>query len=150
MILNTKILLQEFPSGCTARQTAEVPILITAIGLVLLVTVLVDVFEAIVLPRTVMRRVRLSNVFFTTSRRLYRWMGNLPEENFRQSLLVGSAPMTLLCMIVVWSVLLILGWSLVYFGLGWPERFSESLYFSGVTFLTLGYGDIAPTSVHAF
>ena len=52
---------------------------------------------------------------------------------------------------VVWPILSILLLLIVAFGLviGWIEgwRVSESLYFSFVSALTIGYGDLAPKTV---
>ncbi|MER3496820.1 MAG: two pore domain potassium channel family protein, partial [Armatimonadota bacterium] len=59
-------------------------------------------------------------------------------------------PLSLLLLFGLWALALIFGYALMHHGfhvrLEPPaESFLSRLYFSGVTFLTLGYGDIAPT-----
>ncbi|MCA0143813.1 potassium channel family protein [Blastococcus sp. LR1] len=81
-----------------------------------------------------------------------RWL----KRREKQSSVVG--PLAILCVIVAWLLLIVIGWTLIY----WPhmaEGFSfssglvpsqrsdllDSLYVSFVTVATLGYGDIVPT-----
>jgi uncharacterized membrane protein len=79
-------------------------------------------------------------------------MGKLPKKFlFRQSILVAFAPINFLLLISAWAWLMILGFSLIHWGLGTPlvnpsetGSFGSYFYFSGVTFLTLGYGDVVP------
>ncbi|HSI73942.1 MAG TPA: potassium channel family protein [Fimbriimonas sp.] len=129
-------------------------LLAALVGVFFILGVLVDAFEAIILPRTVMRRVRLSNLFFGLTGVIHQWIGKMRRCSLRQSLLVAWAPLTLLALIATWALLLILGWALVDWGLsvafnGHPVDLLTDVYFSGVTFLTLGYGDVAPTGALA-
>jgi len=125
-------------------------ILAVIVGLFLVVTVLLDAFETIVLPRTVMRRIRLSNSFWDFAAKMYRKVGKRRPTPRRQALLVAWAPFVLLLLIVIWAFAVILGWAFVHWGLQTPfkgdevDSFSQDFYFSGVTFLTLGYGDVVP------
>jgi hypothetical protein len=120
------------------------------VGAFFILVVLVDAFETIILPRTVMRRVRLSNVFFGFSSVVHQWIGRMKRCSLRQSLLVAFAPLTLLSLIILWAILLILGWGLILWELqiqfnGSSQDLWTTMYFSGVTFLTLGFGDVVPT-----
>ena len=76
----------------------------------------------------------------------------------RRSVLVLAGPAILVTTVVVWTVLLGVGWALVFwpflpegFRFGSPlapaeqAGFLDALYFSFVTLATLGYGDISPT-----
>ncbi|AIE85223.1 potassium channel family protein [Fimbriimonas ginsengisoli] len=126
--------------------------LATLIGVLCVLVVLVDAFETIILPRTVMRRLRMSNVFFDVAGNIYRYIGRMRDCQRKKMLLVAFAPLTLLGLISLWAALIILGWALIYWSLG--IHFSgptmtpmSGLYLSGVTFFTLGYGDIVPTDV---
>jgi hypothetical protein len=97
-----------------------------------------------------MRRVRLSNLFFDSAGLLYLRIGRLKPGNRRQMLLVAFAPLMLLTLIVLWALLLIVGWGLIHWSLGihfdgQPIDLLSGIYFSGVTFLTLGYGDLTPS-----
>lgn len=122
-------------------------------GLILVVLVLVDGFETIVIPRTVKRSWRAATLLLTASRPLYSGIGRLQREDLRQSLLAGFAPILLATMIALWAVLLILGFALIQYGLQTPMHdptghvsFVTDLYFSGVTFFTLGFGDVVPAN----
>lgn len=70
-----------------------------------------------------------------------------------------AGPVTFLTVIASWSILLVVGWALVFWprmpdeflyatGLGdsGQDGFLEALYLSLVTLATLGFGDIVPTS----
>jgi hypothetical protein len=120
------------------------------LGVVGIMVIFADVFETIVLPRTVMRRARLSSVFFDLASNLYGSIGRRKPTEFRSRLLVAFAPMSLLTLLVIWAILMILAWALVVWGFqlgvsSGPPTLGEALYYSGTTFLTLGYGDMVPT-----
>jgi hypothetical protein len=71
-------------------------------------------------------------------------------------------PLSLLLLLLLWAMLLILGFSLFYFALGTPftdvmgvqtaaglSKFRTALYVSGTTLFTLGLGDVVPHSLGA-
>ena len=113
---------------------------------------LLDAFESVVLPRTVQRSIRLRTIFYYISGVLYAATGRLPRKlKARQALLVAFAPINFLSLITAWAILMIVGFTLIHWGLSTPlinsadnGKFSSYLYFSGVTFVTLGYGDVVP------
>lgn len=64
-------------------------------------------------------------------------------------MLMVYAPFSLLGLIICWGILLIIGFAMANTGFEIAHRdgvftFFDSLYYSGVTFLTLGFGDLAP------
>ena len=86
------------------------------------------------------------------------WWAFRTVARSRRSVLVLGGPAILVTTVVVWTVLLGVGWALVFwpflpegFRFGSPltpaEQVSllDALYFSFVTLATLGYGDISPT-----
>lgn len=65
----------------------------------------------------------------------------------REDFLATYAPFVLIVILVVWVVMLVLGWGLVFYGLRGelrpvPQTFGECVYFAGASLLTIGYGDI--------
>jgi hypothetical protein len=125
-----------------------------AVGLVLIFIVMWDAFEAIILPRRVTRRFRLTRLFFKTSWTLWKVAASLiPSRKARETLFGFYGPISLLLLVVVWAVGLVLGFGLLQYGAGSSVNVSGSqpgvftdFYLSGTTFFTLGLGDVIPRS----
>src|SRR5579871_1819897 len=119
-------------------------------GLILIVLVLVDAFEAVVLPRRVTRKFRPARVYYRLTWLAWRAVGLwLPRGKRREDFLSIFGPLSLLALFAAWAAALIVGFAMVHWSLGAPlfmanhadERtFGVYLYMSGVTFFTLGYG----------
>ncbi len=128
------------------------------IGLALITAILWDAFETIILPRRVTRRLRPARVFFTYSWRAWarlarRVPGAIQQEGGspRELLLGVYAPLALLALLALWAIALVLGFALVQWGahagLTAPDGrvdFGTYTYLSGVTFFTIGFGDVTP------
>jgi hypothetical protein len=123
-------------------------------GILIILSVLLDAFETIVLPRKVQRAFRLTSWFYR-----HTWVPwvkvsrHIRANNLRENFLGYFGPFSLILLLVFWAIGLILGFALMQFGLGEhvrlgsePITFGILLYHSGETFFTLGYGDITPTS----
>jgi hypothetical protein len=125
---------------------------IGALALVLLV--LVEGFETIVLPHRVSRRLRLTRLYFRLGWRGWSALGQRVRAYQRQeNVLSIFGPLSLLALLVLWAVLLIVAFAGIQWALGSPlatasgsPSFGTDLYYSGTTFLTLGLGDVTPTS----
>lgn len=72
----------------------------------------------------------------------------IDDPRARERFLIPYGPVSLVGLLAVWVALLVFGWALVWWGLqGHLEGIDDvasAAYFSGVTFLTIGYGDIVP------
>ncbi|MGI9170030.1 MAG: potassium channel family protein [Caulobacteraceae bacterium] len=126
-------------------------ILATVAGLVAFGLVLQDAFEVMLLPRRVKRRWRLTRYFFRWTWALWkRVAGVVPAGGRRERFLgiYGSLAMTLL--FTFWAVALITAFGLLQWaaqqqgGAKLTSDLAEQIYFSGVTFFTLGFGDVVP------
>src|SRR5215475_5234694 len=123
-------------------------------GVAIFAIVLWDAFEAIILPRRVTRRFRLTRLFYRTTWKTWRSIICLiPNRKSRDALLGFYGPSSLLVLVGVWAVGLILGFGLMQFGAGsaiqasgQPPGFTTDMYLSGTTFFTLGLGDVVPRS----
>jgi hypothetical protein len=124
------------------------------LGVLIILSVLLDAFETVVLPRKVQRSFRLTSWFYRHTWvpwvKLSRCIRN---HSWRESFLGYFGPFSLILLLVFWALGLIFGFALLQFGLGEhvrlgsePINFGMLLYHSGETFFTLGYGDITPTS----
>jgi hypothetical protein len=123
-------------------------------GLIILWVVLLDAFETVVLPRRVMRHFRLTAWFYRRTWVPWRALARRIKSVSRQQNFLGYfGPLSLILLLVFWAAGLILGFTLLQYGIGGHEQLSQEpitfgriLYHSGETFFTLGYGDIVPTS----
>jgi hypothetical protein len=129
--------------------------LVGLIGWLLIVAILFDGFEAMVLPRRVMRRIRPARLYYRFWWPIWSWLATrLRSGAQRQYVLSFFGPMSLLGLFASWTVGLIFGFGLLQWSLAAPlgndgggaPNFATCLYLSGETFFTLGYGDFAPTS----
>ncbi len=141
------------------HQPLILSIIAAVLGVFLLSGILWEGFETILLPRTVTRRLRFSRFFYRktwklTTRLAQRYCPGGKRELF----LSYFGPLSLPLLLSVWAFGLIVGFALVQWAQGGSAvnfpvgrrgelaDFGTELYTSGVTFFTLGYGDITPRS----
>lgn len=129
-------------------------ILVGLVGFVFILSVALDAFETIVLPRRVTRRFRLTKIFYQSTWLPWaaiarRMRGNKRREAF----LSFFGPLSLLALLAVWAFVLLSGFSMLQWALQSKLNVPEDavtvgtyLYMSGETFFTLGLGDITPLS----
>lgn len=123
-------------------------------GALLNLLILWDAFEAVVLPRRVARRVRLTVIVVRLLWQIWALVLKLVRNpRQRESFLSLYAPLALMLLLATWAGGLIVGFAMLQWGLGGhlsaPEpqvSFGTALYFSGTTLFTLGLGDVAATS----
>jgi hypothetical protein len=128
------------------------PVFAALLGLALILAMFQDAFETIILPRRVSRRFRLSRVFYISTWRLWSAVGQrIRGSNRRETFLGYFGPLSLILLLLTWAIMLVFGWALLFWGLGVPLQapqhmvnFGTYLYMSGVTFTTLGFGDVVP------
>ena len=122
-------------------------------GIAIMLVVLLDAFEAMVLPRRATRKYRLARYYYRFW--WYLWTAvasRIHRRGLRQHFLSVFGPLSLLGLFVLWVTSLIISFALFHWSLGDPmgsdpvsPSFAACLYLSGETFFTLGYGDLAPT-----
>ncbi len=123
-------------------------------GAAIFLIVLWDAFEAIILPRRVTRKFRLTRLFFKSTWHVWKFvMCLVPSRKRREALLGFYGPLSLLVLVGVWAVGLVLGFGLMQYGAGsavvitgGQPSFETDIYLSGTTFFTLGLGDVVPHS----
>ncbi len=126
-------------------------------------TVFLDAFQTIILPRRATGRFRLTRMFLAVTWRPWTtvaaWSRSIKR---RDNIYSVYGPLSLLLLLLLWALLLILGFGLFYFALGTPftdvmgvqtsaglSKFRTALYVSGTTMFTLGLGDVVPHSMGA-
>jgi ion channel len=118
-------------------------------GSLIIAVVLWEAFETIILPRRVMRRLRLTVLIYRSTwipwRTLAAWIFN---KRRRETFLSYYGPLSLLILFAVWAAGIILGFALLDYSAAFAggnlRSFATSLYFSGTTMFTLGLGDVVP------
>src|SRR5438045_299684 len=116
------------------------------VGFFIIVVVLSDGFEAIVLPRRVTRRFRLTRALYRVTWIPWSALARRMRAGKRREALLGVyGPFSLIMLLAAWALGLVFGFALVHWALGSavegshePAAFSVDLYFSGTTFFTLG------------
>src|ERR1044072_8574404 len=118
-------------------------------GAFLVAVVLWETFETIILPRRVVRRVRLTRrVYLLTWQPWSRIVGSIKNNRRREKLLSFFGPLSLIMLLTVWALTIVLGFALVHWAVGQfgeapaIDGIREALYFSGSPFFTLGLGDV--------
>ncbi len=116
------------------------------VGTFLVLLTLMDTFESMVLPRRVTRRYRPTRLYYQLC-----WLAccavvdRTASPRIRRGLLGAFGPLSLFGLFGVWAAGLIVGFGLMHQSVAPPNRpLADSLYLSGTTFTTLGYGDVNP------
>jgi hypothetical protein len=125
---------------------------IAFIGVTIIFITLFDAFEAIVLPRRVTRRFRLTRFFYRSTWKPWSAIARLiRSRKLQETYLSFFGPLSLLILLTIWALSLIVGFALLHWALNSPLRasgerlnFGIYLYMSGTTFFTLGFGDVTP------
>jgi hypothetical protein len=122
------------------------------LGALLIVSVLFDAFEAMVLPRRLTRKLRVTRLVYWSTWPFWSFFPRRrPPSAFRENFLSWYGPLSMIFMLAVWAAGLVVGFALLYWTVG-PPALSDStkagfwvcLYMSGTTFFTLGFGDVVP------
>ena len=123
-------------------------------GVAVFLVVAWDAFEAIILPRRVTRKFRLTRFYYRLT--WFCWTGIarlLASRKASETFLGFFGPISLLALVGVWAVGLVIGFGMMQYGAGSavnltgsnPSIFTD-MYLSGTTFFTLGLGDVVPRS----
>ncbi len=124
--------------------------ILAIISIAVLLLILHDAFEVMLLPRRIKSRRRLVRFFFR-----FTWLfwsaiaRRIQSRDRRHNFLSLYGPLSLVGLLVIWAAGLILSFGTLFWSLGLTQSehhlsWFDQLYFSGVTFFTLGYGDIVP------
>ena len=121
---------------------------------------ILDAFQTIILPRRPTGRLRLTRLFYIATWKPWVWVTErLPSRRVREQVYSVFGPVSLLMLLMLWAVLLTVGFGLILFAMGSPfqdgsvlqatdqaAHLRTDLYVSGTTLTTLGPGDVVPRS----
>jgi Ion channel len=126
-----------------------VEVLAIVAGLAVVLSSASDAVSTLVTTRRRRGRHWPTQVFYRRTWRAWKAMGRRVPPELREGLLAVYGPLSLLGLLVTWVVLLVAGWGAVWWGLRSAVRgvdgYLDAVYFAGVGFFTVGFGDIVPT-----
>jgi Ion channel len=117
------------------------------VGMLLVLATLLDVFQSVVTPRPVAGRLRISRYATRLLWAASRWLARRAKDPRQREALLGSfGPAIVLVYLLIWLLLLILGYGLLLNALAdqirpHPASLGTSMYFAGTSLFTIGYGD---------
>ena len=123
------------------------------LGIACILSVLLDAFETVILPRRATGRFRLTRLFYRLTWAPWAWAAaRVRHARKRETMLSFYGPLSLVFLIGAWAGALIAGFALVYSAFpgaftdpsGMAHPFLSDLYASGTTIFTLGLGDVVP------
>jgi hypothetical protein len=121
-----------------------------AVGALLVAATLFDVFQSVLLPRPAVGRVRISFNLVRVGWRVWRKIAERPKKlQTREAAMAAFAPMTVVGLLIVWALVLILGYALMFTGLHdglqpQPDSFGTAVFFSTGRMLAFSVGSIQP------
>ncbi|PZR63217.1 MAG: hypothetical protein DLM71_04685 [Chloroflexi bacterium] len=124
-----------------------IEVLCGLIGVLVVATVLWDVFETVVLPRPSPTRVRPARNLVRLTWPIWRSRALGRDTSLKRERVLGTyAPILVLMLLATWITLLALGFGGILYALRAGIRpvpdLATAIYFAGESVLTLGYGDI--------
>lgn len=121
-----------------------------ALACLLILFILWDTFETVIMPRTVINRMRLTTAFY---RFAWKAWGGVADRmgSRRERLLSAFGPLSLILLLATWAVVLMMAFAMLHWAASSrfvsTERhvgFGTYVYVSGTTLFTLGLGDVTP------
>jgi hypothetical protein len=108
-----------------------------------------DLFQSVIVPRSVGGRYRPSVLISRYGWKLWRSIAlRIPDTEQREDTLAVFAPTFLMTLLAYWVASQIVGLGLVFWAMrGWIHpipKLGAAIYFAGASLLTIGYGDYAP------
>ena len=118
-------------------------------GALVISLVLQDAFEVMLLPRRVIRRWRLMRGYFRSTWAAWTAIARATSGGPRRERFLSIfGPLSMMLLFAVWASALICAFALVQWAVqhmaGYSPSLGEVTYLSGVTFFTLGYGEVIP------
>ena len=125
-------------------------VIASVLGVVIVLSVLADMVNTLVTTSTGSSRYWLTVRLYEISWRLMRALGRRFSEAGRERLFATFAPVSILLLLAVWVAQQIVGFGLIWWGIGGIDGATsilDSVYFSGVVYFTLGFGELVPVDV---
>jgi len=136
------------PDG-DVKGVGVVEALAVAAGLAVVLVSAGDAVSTLVTTRRRRGRHWPTQVFYRQTWRAWVALARRTTPEMREGFLAVYGPLSLLGLLVTWVALLVAGWGLVWWGLrsavSGVASYLDAVYFAGVGFFTVGFGDLLPT-----
>ena len=124
-------------------------VVVIIFGIFLVVSVLADVVNTLVTTGTSTGRFWLTRILYQLSWRMVSALGKRCKTDAARERLYGVyAPISVLMILVAWVTQQVVGFGLIWWGLRagitGDNSVLDSLYFSGVVYFTIGFGEVVP------
>jgi hypothetical protein len=115
----------------------------------LVVSSLADLFQSVIVPRSIGGRWRPSAVLARYGWRMWRDRAvGIRDQERREDTLAVFAPTFMVTLLIYWVASQAVGYGLLFWalsaGLSVQPGVFEAIYFAGTSMLTIGYGDVVP------
>jgi Ion channel len=135
--------------GREVNAVRVVDVLAVVAGLALVLVAAADAVSTLVTTRRRRGRHWPTQVFYRQTWRAWTALARRATPDLREGFLAVYGPLSLLGLLVTWVVLLVAGWGAAWWGLRSAvpgvDGYLEAVYFAGVGFFTVGFGDLVPT-----
>lgn len=119
-----------------------------AVGVFLVASVFLDLVNTLVTTHTHRGRFWLTSIVYRVTWSVNRrFAGISPSERLTNNLIANYAPITVLLMLGAWVTQQVVGFGLIWWGIGGIEGADglfDAIYYSGVVYFTLGFGEVVP------
>ncbi len=119
------------------------------VGVVAVVAVVADMVNTLVTTSTSQARWWLTSVLYRGAWRVMRAVAEAsPSDRAREVVLATFAPVSVLLLLLAWVTQQVIGFGLIWWGVGGvsgAEGLFDAIYYSGVVYFTLGFGELVPT-----
>ena len=130
------------------------PTLSLILGILCLLYALLDAFQTVILPRRPSGAFRLTGAFYAATWTPWKFLAlHVHKPRKRETILSIYGPLSLVLLIAVWAAAVMVGFALIYYGIGSPfhdplllHPLHSDFYVSGTTLFTLGLGDVIPVT----
>src|SRR5436190_8458187 len=100
------------------RETNRMALVFGIFGVLLIIGILWDVFETIVLPRRVTRRIRPTRLFYRFTWQPWRLLAAAIRSKKRREIFLGIyGPLSLLALLTFWALSVIAGFALLHWAI---------------------------------
>lgn len=127
-------------------------IIVVILSVAMMVSILWDAFEAVILPRRITRKFRVTHLVYASTWPIWSYFPRRSKPSKgREHYLSWYGPLSMFLLLAVWAFGLIISFAFLHWGLQSPlttpngeSGLLVDLYMSGSTFFTLGLGDVTP------